>query len=99
MSNAKRAAALMLCVGLILVLFASSAFLVHEADHVCEGEHCEICIHMQQAVTVLRSLGLLALALLWAGAALLLRRVFHEVGARRPHALCTLVSWKVRLNN
>ena len=43
MSKQKRLLALLLCVGMFLVLFASSAYIAHEAKHDCAGEDCEIC--------------------------------------------------------
>ncbi|MBP5726652.1 MAG: hypothetical protein J6Y48_06205, partial [Clostridia bacterium] len=43
MNARKRGYALLLCVGLILALFVSSAFLIHEADHDYSGEECPIC--------------------------------------------------------
>ena len=40
MNMRKRGYALLFCIGFVLVLLVSSAFLIREADHDCCGEHC-----------------------------------------------------------
>ena len=99
MNTAKRAGALLLCLGMILVLFTSSAYIAHEAVHNCLGEHCEICEHIAEVRALLHSLGLLILAVLLVYALLSIHRSLRGAEGRCTHAPCTLVSWKVRLNN
>lgn len=99
MSNAKRAAALITCIGMILVLFTSSAYIAHEAGHNCVGEHCEVCVRIEEVKAMLHSFALAVAAVLWVFAALSLHRALHTMDGLNLHAPCTLVSWKVRLNN
>ncbi|MBR6187015.1 MAG: hypothetical protein IKQ41_12255 [Clostridia bacterium] len=99
MRKHKRLAALMMLALLMLVLFASSAYLVSASCHCCEKTNCEIC------KSVLRVKALLCAVLYAAAAAsvravLLFSRGFAAEG--RKTLLCgglTLVGWKVRLNN
>ncbi len=99
MTNRKRFGVLALCLGMILVLFVSSAFVAHEAGHICFGEECPVCRMIADSLGLFRALSLAAFALL-ATAALLggefARRL--RFGARLP-AFHTLVSWKIRLND
>jgi hypothetical protein len=99
MAERKRIGALALCIGLALVLLVSTAFIIHEADHDCDGEDCPICRMIAVNLRLLRTAGLAAL-LLTAFFSLLSVCV---VSCRQDrHArLCagTLVSWKIRLND
>ena len=61
MTGRKRFGALLLCIGLILVLSVSVAFIAHEADHDCCGEDCPICQTIAVNISLLRTLGLLIL--------------------------------------
>ncbi len=100
MSKAKRAVALILCVGMVLVLFTSSAYLAHEADHLCAGDHCEICERVERVRVMLHRFALLFLALFLAVCAVLPpHRSLLSVERPELYVPCTLVSWKVRLNN
>lgn len=97
--NSRRRFALIMCLGMALVLIVSSAFLIHEADHECIGEGCEVCAHIAAAASLLRSLALLgAVLLVFFSALLAIRRYAAHLGYcayRTP----TLVGWKVRLND
>ena len=67
MLNRKRRTALLLCAGMVLVLFLSSAFIACEAGHECVGEACKICECVAQTKALLQSftlLGAVVLALL-----------------------------------
>lgn len=99
MSKQKRLLALVMCIGMIFVMFASSAYIAHETCHDCAGSHCEICENIAQMEALLQSFTLLGvmLFLLFALPALL-RALRVEEGSCAYHAP-TLVSWKVRLNN
>ena len=99
MSKVKRIAAWIVCIGLILALFASSAYIAQEADHDCVGEHCEICQRIQAVLNLLRVTGLLVLSLLALFAMRALSRALHRADGLRPYARHTLVSWKIRLDN
>ena len=99
MNKQKRLLALLLCVGMLFVLFASSAYIAHEADHTCAGKHCEICENIARMEALLQSFALLgAVLLLLFSLPVFLRALRAEEDLRAYHAL-TLVSWKVRLNN
>ena len=99
MSNRKRILALVLCVGMLFVLFASSAYIAHEADHDCTGEHCEICENIAQMEALLQSFALLGVVLLLLFTLLSFLRTFRVEEALRACLAPTLVGWKVRLNN
>ena len=99
MTNRKRFAALLLCVGLLLVLTTSAFLLIHEADHDCSGEDCPVCRLIAINIRLLRTLGLAVLALL----SLFFLRAGQSV-SRCPERSVrsfsgTLVTWKIRLDN
>ncbi|MBR4539942.1 MAG: hypothetical protein IKO52_14030 [Clostridia bacterium] len=99
MKKQKRLLALLLCVGMLFVLFASSAYIAHEADHYCAGKHCETCENIARMEALLQSFALLgAVLLLLFSLPAFLRAFRAEEGLCAYHAP-TLVSWKVRLNN
>ena len=91
-----------LCVVLLLCVFASSAYIVHEAahPHECAGEDCPVCQLISQVEQLRRGFGMALLALLLICFAL---AVGHEWRTRAMAedvpALCTLVGRKVRLND
>ncbi len=95
----KRFIALALCLGLTLVLTASSVFLILEADHNCIGEGCDICARITATVQLLRGLSLLGVLLLTLMTALLAVRKNRGVIRRAGRLVLTPVSWQVRLNN
>ena len=99
MTNRKRIAALLLCVGLIAALSVSVWFLALEADHDCGGEDCPVCRIMAVNIRLLRTL---ALAAAVAAAFGLLRAAGSTRRPRDRYALFvpgTLVSWKIRLDD
>ena len=99
MSKQKRLLALAVCVGMLFVLFASSAYIAREAHHSCVGEHCEICETIARTEALLHSFALAGAVLLFLFALpAFLPALRGEERARACHAP-TLVSWKVRLNN
>ena len=99
MANRKRITAMLLCIGLVLALAVSSAFIAHEAGHDCSGDDCPICQTVAVNANLLRTIGL---------AVLMLSALFAQPRERFAHRelrrLClpasgTLVSWKIRLND
>ena len=62
MTDRKQIRALLLCVGFVLVLAVSSAFLIHEADHDCCGEDCPICRTIAMTGMLMRALFAIASA-------------------------------------
>ena len=99
MKNRKRIMAFMLCVGLVFVLAASSGFIIHEENHDCIGEGCEICARIAATVHFMRSLALIGVILAALFAALLSVRNYRRSSDRFNGLTLTLVGWKVRLNN
>ncbi len=99
MSNVKRTLALITCVGIILFLFSSSAYITHEADHTCVGDHCEVCRCIEEVRAILHSFALMTIAVLLVLAVLALHRSALLADGWSLYAPCTLVSLKVRLNN
>ncbi len=100
MRNRRRVYALILCVGMLLALSVSSAYIVQNAGHCCcVSQACRICQNVAQMVKLLTGCSLLA-AMLWAvSVSLSVWRVSCQVRGRALPGLCTLVSWKIRLNN
>ncbi|MBQ6256717.1 MAG: hypothetical protein IJP78_01630 [Clostridia bacterium] len=99
MRDRKRLTALLLCIGLLLTLAVSSAFIVLEEGHACSGEACEICESIAKTVALLRVMGRCAFLLLFAACLLPLLRAIYALKAVRLPVFGTLVCWKVRLND
>ena len=100
MSNQKRLFALLLCIGLVLMLTVSSAYIVLKAGHPCCGRaSCEICETVAKTEAVLHGMLLFALVLLPVFWTLFIPRGFSALLGMRLNALSTLVRWKVRLND
>lgn len=99
MARRKRIYAWMLCLVIALVLFVSSAYAVHEAGHICCGANCRICETVRQAEALVQAFaligGLTFMALAFGQIAL----AFRIAAGTHVFAPCTLISWKVRLNN
>ena len=99
MTNRKRIGALLLCVGMVLVLFVSSAYIAHEAGHDCCGEDCPVCQMIAVNADLLHMMGLVMLVCLML---LVLMRVRYAGGMQSRLVMPisgTLVSWKIRLND
>ncbi len=99
MTNRKRIAALLLCIGLVFALAVSSAYIVHEAGHDCSGHDCPVCQMITVNVNLLRAFGLAILVLLALFALLQERFVLPVQQQLTLPASGTLVSWKIRLND
>lgn len=99
MRDRKRFTALLLCMGLLLTLAVSSAFIVLEEEHACSGEACEICESIAKTVAMLRIAARCAFLLLFAACLLPLLRALCALKAARLPAFGTLACWKVRLND
>ena len=95
----KRGNALLLCIGLVLVLFVSSAFLIQEADHDCCGEDCPICRTIAMTTALMQALCLIATALLVWSALAASRSAFRRPGFACLHTEGTPVSRKTRIND
>lgn len=99
MNARKRTHALLLCIGLVLVLLVSSAFLIREADHDCCGEDCPICRTIAMTTALMRALFLIAAAQLMWSALAVSRSAFRFPGSVRLLAEGTPVSRKTRIND
>ncbi len=99
MTERKRAGALLLCIGLVLILSVSTAFIIHEAGHDCSGEDCPICRNIAVNIRLLCAAGL-AVPVLQAFRLLpVMHTAFGRQGRRAYLGPETLVRWKIRLNN
>ncbi len=99
MKKSRRMGALLLLFGFVTVLFLSSAYMLHEADHDCCGHDCPVCARIARMAALMESFAL-------AGAAYALCSGLRQSVSRRRRAegsrafgLCTPVTRKVRLNN
>lgn len=99
MTHVKRAAALFVCICMVFILFASFAFIAHQACHDCVGERCGVCKRIEEVKAMLQSFSLLIPAALLLTAVLFIHRFLHTMEGFRLHTACTLVTWKVRLND
>ena len=102
MNKRRHVIAAIICAAMLLSIFVSSAYIVHEAahHHDCTGEDCPICQFIAQIEQIRRGFGMALLALLLICFAL---AVGHEWRTRATSegapALCTLVGRKIRLND
>ena len=101
MNDRRHVIAAMICAAMLLSMFVSSAFIVHESahHHECTGGDCPICQFIAQIEQVRRGFGMALLALLLVCCALALRREERASAAVDVPALCTLVGRKTRLND
>ena len=99
MNHRKRIGTILLCAAFVLVLFVSSAYLVHEAGHHCSDKDCQVCRTIAMTTELLRAFGILLLIMpaLFAPA-VRLHSWQCQSGTVIP-ASGTLVSWKIRLND
>ena len=102
MNRRRKAIAAIICVVVMLSIFVSSAYIVHEAahHHDCTGENCPICQFIAQIEQTRRGFGMALLALLLLCFMLAVGHGWHTraVAAQVP-ALCTPVGRKIRLND
>ena len=99
MKTQNRLLALLICACLLFVLFASSAYIAHEADHQCTGKHCEVCENIARMEALLQSFVLLGVVLHFLFSLPAFLRVLRAEESLCAYHAPTLVSWKVRLNN
>ena len=102
MNRRRHMIAMIFCVVMLLSIFVSSAYIVHEMahHHDCTGEECPICQFISQIEQLRRGFGMALLALLLICFALAVDHEWHtRATAEDVPALCTLVGRKVRLNN
>ena len=99
MAQRRRICAWLFCLIIASALFVSSAYAVHEAGHICHGAGCRICETVRQAEALVQSFTLLAGCAILALTFKRHMQVFRIAAGTRFFAPCTLISWKVRLNN
>lgn len=101
MSKYRNVIIVAICAVMLLSMFVSSAYVVHEATthHECSGDNCPICQFIAQLEQVRRGFGMMLLALLLICFALAVRREGVALVMADVSALCTLVGRKIRLNN
>jgi hypothetical protein len=99
MTDRKHVRALLLCAGFILVLFVSSAFLIHEADHDCCGEDCPICRTIAMTTALMRAFLMIAAVWLLSFAMAAATSARNGSDTARFGVSDTPVSRKIRMNN
>ena len=97
-TGAKRIAAGIMGLTLLLVILLSALFLIAEADHDCAGEDCPICACLQLCSNVLRRFGGAVFVLLSVAAPVILL-LFAAVSGAAVFAQETPVSRRIRLND
>lgn len=99
MNMRKRGYALLFCIGFVLVLLVSSAFLIREADHDCCGEHCPVCEMIAMTTALMRSFCLIAAMMLLRSLFAVARSAFHAPETGFGLSAGTPVSRKIRMND
>ncbi len=102
MDRRRHVIAAIICAALLMTIFVSSAYIVHEAahHHDCPGENCPICQFIAQIEQTRRGFGMALLALLLLCFMLAVGHGWRtrSVAAQVP-ARCTPVGRKIRLND
>ena len=102
MDRRRHVIAAIICAALLMTIFVSSAYIVHEAahHHDCTGENCPICQFIAQIEQTRRGFGMALLALLLLCFMLAVDHGWRTgaLAAQVP-VLCTLVGRKIRLND
>ncbi len=98
MTKRKRCGALLLCICMAFVLFASSACIALGAGHECSAGHCPVCRRIMVSRDLLRALGLAFLlpALFLPARQRMIRQAKERIS---PFISGSPVSRKVRLND
>ena len=99
MRRRKRMIALLFCIGMVLMLSASSVLIVQGMRHTCAGKRCRTCVRIAETIALLSSFALLGAALRAAPGRMAMHRAESVRADGDDGACCTLVGWKIRLNN
>lgn len=97
MKQHNRIISVMLCIVMVFSLVLSAAFIINFADHVCTGEHCEICYHIHACEQTLKKLAIGTSAL----AGILAMKIVSALIPASCYNVCssdTLISLKVKLS-
>ncbi len=95
----RRIWSLVICIGMILALLTSSAYLIIEAHHDCTGEDCDICEHIAEVEALLAGMAYLGIAALTVLSVIALVRALLSDRTTANLRAATLVFLKVRLND
>ena len=98
MTNKKRAIVIFMAVAVVFVMFFSSFFVAKNTKHNCTGEHCRICLQIENCKNALRELtfDFLTVYVEMSAPILILFTVFVFY---KIYIHITLVSLKVKLSN
>ena len=102
MNKRRHVIAAIIFVVMLLSIFVSSAYIVHEMahEHECTGEGCPICQFIAQIEQLRQGFGMALLTLLLICFALAVGREWRaRAMADNVPVLCTLVGRKIRLND
>jgi hypothetical protein len=97
-TTAKKIAAVIISLLMIALVLFSFIYVVAEADHDCEGEHCQVCECIEICAGILQRFGFKASSSVQLGVAALIP-LLAAVILSGTHTETTPVSLKVRLNN
>lgn len=98
MTKKRRITAMAMCLGLLLVMFFSTIYIIREADHNCTGEKCPICHEIQICQQILNTVGTAVLGAAVFSFTLVFLTALTSVH-RRESAAVTLISLKVKLSD
>lgn len=97
-TTAKKIAAVIISLLMIALVLFSFIYVVAEADHDCEGEHCQVCECIEICAGILQKFGFKASSSVQLGVAALIP-LLAAVILTGTYTGTTPVSLKVRLNN
>ena len=98
MTKRNRLIASVLALTVVLVMLFSVCFVIAEADHDCIGEDCPICYQINICENALRSIGFVAIAVIFAGFLGLFVIAVPTLSKKQANNT-SLVTLKVKLSN
>jgi len=98
MTKKRRITATAMCLGLLLVMFVSTIYIIQESGHNCTGEKCPICHEIQICQQILSTVGTAVLGAAVFSFTLFFLKALTSVH-RRESAAVTLISLKVKLSD
>ncbi|MBQ9301092.1 MAG: hypothetical protein IJ214_11355 [Clostridia bacterium] len=99
MRTGKRVFIYLICGLFVLTLLVSSVCIVRASGHICCGQRCLVCSVVARVEELLHGLFLLLPAVLALAAVHIARVWSWKAKDYRLRAYCTLVNWKIRLND
>jgi len=91
--------ALLTCVVFVAVSLFSIAYIAHEAQHDCVGEHCQICTHVSGAKNTLKQLSANATRFEGGALAIVLNTTMFLLCTGVFFVISTPVKLRIRMNH